>query len=285
MLKKIFKYSFYPGLILSALIITWSLRVNEAIDIKYMFLILVVANGIIWAFEFIYPYHLEWRPDKKTLKLDILYSLSAAILITPLLKLMLFKLYTSFDWNFLNIWPKDWPVAIQLLLAIVYADFFIYWFHRWCHLHDSGWRLHVIHHTPSKLHFWASARTHPFNLFIFYTTEVGVLVFLGIGNDVLALWTLFLGINGQFQHCNIDIKPGIFNWFFQTCATHRVHHSPNWKYSNSNFGNQTVVWDHIFGTYYLPKEDIKETGIKMHKIPESYIEQLKIPFNLEKYKV
>ena len=285
MLKKIFKYTLYPGLILSALLIAWSLRANETIALKYMFLILVVANGIIWAFEFIYPYNLEWRPDKKTLKLDIFYSLSATILITTLLKLMLFKLYTSFDWNFLNIWPKEWPIFIQLILAIVYADFFIYWFHRWCHRHDRGWRLHVIHHTPSKLHFWASARSHPFNLFIFYTTEVGVLVFLGIGNDVIALWTLFLSINGQFQHCNIDIKPGIFNWFIQTCATHRVHHSPNWKYSNSNFGNQTVVWDHIFGTYYLPNEEIKETGIKMHKIPESYLEQLKIPFNLDKYKV
>lgn len=283
-LKYLFQVCFYPVILFGTLILAWSLREGGTIPMATMAALLVIVNGIIWIFEFVLPYEKSWRPDKKVLGLDIFYSLSAALFLTPLMKLGVFKIYTSFDFEFLKIWPNQWPVIIQLLIAIIFADFFIYWFHRWCHLTDFGWKAHVIHHTPSKLHFWASARTHPINLFIFYTVEISVLLFLGVEKDIIALWTMFMSINGQFEHCNIDIKPGILTWVLQTCVSHRAHHSPNWKYSNSNFGNQTLIWDHVFGTYHIPKEEIREVGIKMHNIPESYWEQLKAPFKLDKYK-
>lgn len=283
--KFLIQYIFYPCLLLIALLFAWNLRQEGEIPFKYMFIVTLVANGFIWLFQYIVPYKNSWHPDKKTLGLDVFYSISAAIVITPLLKLMLFYFYTSLNLEFLQVWPTHWPVVMQLLVAIFFADFFIYWLHRFTHTFKFGWRIHVVHHTPEKLHLWASARTHPINLFLVFSIEVGVLVFLGIGNDVLALWTLFMGINGQFEHCNIDLKLGPFNYIFQTCVTHRVHHSPNWEYSNSNFGNQTVLWDHVFGTFKLPDERIDSVGIKMHQIPENYFAQLKAPFILDRYEI
>lgn len=283
--KKLIQKTLYPLTLTLALLFTWLFKTEAGISMLAVFLVIVSANALIWVMEFKLPYNLSWRPGKKTLKLDIFYSLMAALVITPALKTLLLYGFTKLNIQSLNIWPSDLPIGIQVLLAVICTDFFIYWFHRLCHRGELGWRIHVVHHTPSKLHFWASARTHPINLIIFYSTEALILLYLGVSADVIALCTVFISINGQFEHCNIDLKPGILSKIFQTCETHRVHHSPNWKYSNSNFGNQTVIWDHVFGTYLIPKEKIKEVGIKMHQIPENFISHMKAPFKLNKFKI
>lgn len=285
LMKKMTQHTLYPVLITLSLFIAWLFRSDGTIHLGVMFVIIVSANALIWLCELWIPYEKKWKPDRKTLKLDIFYSLSAALVLTPLMKTGLIWLYTKTSWDLVSVWPTQWPVVIQVALGVLTTDFCLYWFHRLCHRGEFGWRIHVVHHTPEKLHFWASARTHPINLFIFYTTEIGLLLFLGMQADVLAMTTIFISINGQFEHCNIDLKVGIFSKFLQTCQTHRIHHSPNWEYSNSNFGNQTVVWDHIFGTYKMVEEPVREVGIKMHSIPENYLTHLKVPFKLRKFKV
>jgi sterol desaturase/sphingolipid hydroxylase (fatty acid hydroxylase superfamily) len=231
-------------------------------------------------------FELNWRPTKKILKIDILHSLITSLMVTPFMKFLILAFLMKYheSLNFLNIWPSDLSFLIQIPLAILLADLLIYISHRFMHATDLGWRIHVIHHTTTKMNIWAASRTHPLNSMLVYTTEIGVLLILGIKPEVLAIWTVFMSVNGLFEHCNIDLRLGFLNRVFATSDVHRVHHSSNWENSNSNFGNTTVIWDQVFKTYNLPAEPIREQGIKMHHIPESYIDHMKAPFLLNKYK-
>jgi sterol desaturase/sphingolipid hydroxylase (fatty acid hydroxylase superfamily) len=278
------KYALYPLTLLLAMIATDFLITNGYSVNLALALVLVTVNALIWIFEFILPYELSWRPSFKTLGVDIIHTLMGSKVITPVIKLGLLFVINQYQFFHLGIWPHEWPKFLQVILAIVIADFSIYLAHRWMHKTTLGWKLHIIHHTPSKLHFWASARSHPLNVLLVFSLEVGILLSLGIGQEVLAIWTVFMSVNGLFEHCNIDLKPGFLNHVLATCVVHRIHHSTDWKESNTNFGNTTMLWDKVFGTFYLPGKEIRDVGIKNHQIPENYWDHIKAPFILDRYK-
>ena len=51
-----------------------------------------------------------------------------------------------------GIWPGESPVWLQIVIVIVQGDALEYCYHRLCHTYPVLWRLHVIHHTPVRLH-------------------------------------------------------------------------------------------------------------------------------------
>lgn len=280
-------YALFPTVMAFGLFLSWSLRQADFSVTASMVSALIVANTIIWAFEFIQPFEISWRPPAQSLTLDIIYALSTSLFITPLFKLGMVSLIDHYNLgsSALNIWPHTWPLFFQVCLAILLADLVVYTVHRWMHSTKIGWRLHVIHHSTKYMNFWAGSRSHVFNVALVYIGEVGLLLLLGINTETLAFFTVFIAINGVFEHANIELKHGFLNRIISTAEVHRVHHSTNWDYSNSNFGTSTTVWDQVFGTYCLPEEEIRVQGIVMHQIPEKYLEQLKAPFVLDRYKV
>ena len=101
-----------------------------------------------------------------------------------------------------NLWPHQWPMVVQLTLALVIAELGQYWWHRLAHETDFLWRFHSTHHSPGRLYFLNTGRFHPIDMFVAYSTEIVPLVVLGAGADVIALWTLVTTIHGLFQHAN-----------------------------------------------------------------------------------
>jgi sterol desaturase/sphingolipid hydroxylase (fatty acid hydroxylase superfamily) len=96
---------------------------------------------------------------------------------------------------------------------------------------------------------------------------------------VLALYFVFYAINGFFQHCNIELKLGPLNYIVSGPELHRWHHSVVIGESNKNYGNNLIIWDLVFGTWYLPKtEMVRELGLKNRKYPLDFLSQLKTPF-------
>lgn len=68
---------------------------------------------------------------------------------------------------------------------------------------------------------------------------------------------------------------------------HRWHHSRVLEEANSNFGQNLIVWDIIYGTRFLPKdrEPPAEIGITdMPAFPMSYLAQLASPFTWSRIK-
>ena len=120
---------------------------------------------------------------------------------------------------------------------------------------------------------------HPLEKAFFLIPEVIPFIVLQVNPEVLALYFVFNGINGMMQHANIDVHLGPLNWIFSSTELHRWHHSKEISESNTNYGNNLIIWDVIFGTRFLPEGDMqKEVGLLEDDYPRNYWSQFLQPF-------
>ena len=92
---------------------------------------------------------------------------------------------------------------------------------------------------------------------------------------------MFDAVFGMLQHANIDVRLGPLNRIFSMAEPHRWHHSRTLAEANSNYGSNLIVWDLVFGTFFLPsdREAPREIGIAdLPRFPTGYLAQLATPF-------
>ena len=100
-----------------------------------------------------------------------------------------------------------------------------------------------------------------------------------VGEDVLGIYVVCYAINGFFQHCNVDLRLGMLNYLISGPELHRWHHSMVKQESNHNYGNNLIIWDLVFGTWYLPAErEVQELGLVNRAYPSAFLEQMTVPF-------
>src|SRR6185369_10374642 len=80
------------------------------------------------------------------------------------------------------------------------------------------------------------------------------LIALGAPPIVIMLFTLFDAVFGMLQHANLDMRLGPLNYAFSAAEPHRWHHSRTLAEANTNYGSNLIVWDLVFGTFYLPSD-------------------------------
>jgi sterol desaturase/sphingolipid hydroxylase (fatty acid hydroxylase superfamily) len=250
---------------------------------------LVVVVAVLTLFEHLLPYADAWRPDARRVRIDLLHSLVSAGVASPLVRIssVAFAAWLGgalSTWLGGNLWPSAWPRVAQLALAVVTADLGVYCAHRWMHSSDLGWRIHAVHHTPTRLYVFAGGRSHPFNAVLTLTCEAVPVILLGIPPEVYVLLLVFKAVNGMLQHANIAMTPGPLSYVIATSDVHRFHHATDLAESNTNFGNATVLWDHLFGTFHLPhRHPSSDVGIADADVPESYWAHLLTPFILGRF--
>jgi len=242
------------------------------------------------ALERLQPYTDKWRPDARRFLIDLAHAVSSAFGFAPLVRTGALVAVvalgaTSQGDPSSTPWPDDWPLAVQAALAIVLADIGAYGAHRLMHITRAGWRAHAVHHSPTRLHFLASARTHPFNIVLTLGAETSIVLALGANPEALAVMTVFKGCNGILQHSNIDLRPGALSKWIATNEVHWWHHSVVLDESNRNFGNTTMVWDRLFGTFFLPSDrpPRADVGVSDAVIPENFLLHMVTPFLLQRY--
>ncbi len=176
-------------------------------------------------------------------------------------------------------WPHSWPLAMQLVLALILAEFGRYWAHRWAHEVSFLWRFHAVHHSVERLYWLNAARFHPVEKIWLHIPETLPFLLLGANAEVLALYFVTTGIHGLFQHSNIKLKLGPLNYVFAMAELHRFHHSKIIRESNTNYGNNLIIWDLVFGTFYWPKRrEVERIGLLNPNYPKSFVAQCLAPF-------
>ena len=249
-----------------------------------------VTAVIILIFERINPHYKTWNVPKNDVKTDALHAAISMILIPQILEgllsaaLLVAALKLSAIVGF-SLWPHEWPLAVQLIMALIISQFGEYWVHRWMHEKPLLWRLHATHHSPKRLYWLNAARFHPLDTILSYTIALVPLLALGVGEKVLVLQAVWIAVHGMFQHCNIHLKLGLLNYVFSMAELHRWHHSLKIEEANTNYGNNIIFWDIVFGTMHYPKDQEASEDIGLSEIenfPEDYLGQVASPFQWKK---
>lgn len=83
----------------------------------------------------------------------------------------------------------------------------------------------------------------------------------------------------MLTHCNVDMRCGPLNFLFNTPQLHRWHHSMTPEEGDRNFGENLMVFDQLFGTYYHHPTRRPPTVIGIREpIPTGFFGQLLQPF-------
>lgn len=166
------------------------------------------------------------------------------------------------------------PLWLQALEVILLSDFLIYWGHRLQHKVDFLWRFHKVHHSATHLDWLAAHREHPIDSV--YT--IGLInlpaMLLGFDLNVLTLLIAFRGIWAIYIHSNVRIPLPYLRKIIGSPELHHWHHDV--ERDRGNYANLSPIMDIIFGTYYCPRHEPANVGIK-ENFPENYAGQLLEP--------
>lgn len=145
------------------------------------------------------------------------------------------------------------PSLVKIVLALVCADFTIYWIHRAQHRFDSLWRTHAWHHSIEEMYWFAGFRTSFVHSFLYNIPQATIpMLFFGLGTVETSV-AFALGMIVQFwEHTNLRVDIGPLAYVFITPQYHRVHHSAS-DLCRTNYGTTFSVWDRAFGTYVDPR--------------------------------
>jgi sterol desaturase/sphingolipid hydroxylase (fatty acid hydroxylase superfamily) len=172
-----------------------------------------------------------------------------------------------------------WPTWVQVLAAIVVADFALYWIHRAFHRLPFLWPLHAVHHSATRVDWLAAVRVHPLNSLISTTMLGVVLIACGFPLGVLAGVVPFIGLLGLLGHANVTWEFGpVLRHVFASPRFHRWHHTQVDEGGDRNFAAFIPLWDRLFGTWYLPEERLPTRfGIAGDPVPHHFMGQLLHP--------
>ena len=246
---------------------------------------IIVAGITIVALEIYFPENIEWRPSLAHVKADTAFMAVIQVLMPRLLAPAAAILLAGWTheqaksawWS--QVWPHDWPLAAQIVTMVLAVDLMRYWLHRAAHHYIPLWRLHEVHHSPDILYTLNVARFHPFEKVLHFIFDSVPFLLLGVAPEVTAGYFLLYSVNGFFQHSNLKLDYGWLNYVVGSAETHRWHHARDPKTASCNFGNTTIVWDLLFGTWSLPRRiKADEIGIMDRHYPKGFWAQMAVPF-------
>ncbi|ASG20631.1 sterol desaturase family protein [Nitrospirillum viridazoti] len=178
-----------------------------------------------------------------------------------------------------GLWPAHWPMAAQVVLGLVVAEFGLYWAHRLCHEVSWLWPYHAVHHSVTRLWVVNTGRFHFVDSLLSSGFALALGMLVGAPKEVI-VWVLVITTYiGFLTHCNVDMDCRGLNWLFNTPDLHRWHHSRIPAEGNTNYGENLLLWDVIFRTRYLPSDRRPPVDIgTADAVPLTFLGQLAFPF-------
>lgn len=276
-------WTVYPAVIIFGLALNFFL-LNSGFPLQISAYIPIILGVVIITFlEHKFPYRKSWLPKTSDVRNDAAFMVVVQVILPRILSLFVAFTISKYIKNKgltpAEYWPHHFLPIVQAFLMVLFADFFRYWFHRASHEWYSLWRLHAVHHSPHKLYWINVGRFHPIDKTLQFLFDSLPFIIVGVSEEVLAIYFVFYAINGFFQHCNIDLKLGFLNYIISGPELHRWHHSFIIEEANKNYGNNLIIWDLLFGTWFLPTDRaIKELGLKNRQYPLDFANQMRTPF-------
>jgi len=148
-----------------------------------------------------------------------------------------------------------WPGLLAVGVLLLADSLATYWTHRAMHAVPWLWRIHRVHHTDAAVDVSTSLRNHPLELLVTIPVSVAVIVIVGAPpTAVLAAQTIMVAAS-IWQHADIELPRAerALAPLLITPTIHRLHHSPERRLHDSNYGELITLWDRLFGTFSRPR--------------------------------
>jgi sterol desaturase/sphingolipid hydroxylase (fatty acid hydroxylase superfamily) len=273
----------YPAVIAAAFGLFAFLQFEGVSLILSMYIPVLLTAAVVTWLELRFPYRAEWRPPTSEVRTDLVFMTVVQLAFPPMVAFVftyaLVAPARALNLPLAALWPHGWPIWIQALLMVLVVDFLRYWLHRAAHQNDTLWRLHSVHHSVEQLYWLNTARFHPLEKILQMVLDSLPFLLMQVDAKVLALYYIAYATNGFFQHCNIRLRYGLLNYIVGSAETHRWHHSRVPRESNANYGNTVIIWDLVFGTWFLPRErEIADLGLQDAAYPKSFLMLMRAPF-------
>lgn len=247
---------------------------------------LIVISLAVWGLELAFP----WRKNQKAFRKDFwldgfymffnffIFSIAIegiyALIGTALGSVGL----TTSSLALINI--AAWPMWAQLLVFFIVLDFVQWVTHVALHRFEWMWRFHQVHHSVEEMGFAAHLRYHWMENILYKPLKTLGVMLLGGFEPEQAYIVHFVAISiGHLNHANVHITWGPLKYVFNNPVMHlwhHVYHLPKGHVHGINFGISLSLWDYIFGTASIPKDDahIKLGYPGVEQMPQSFVGQL-----------
>ncbi|MGI9273350.1 MAG: creatininase family protein [Endozoicomonas sp.] len=219
----------------------------------------------------------EARRDP-SIRVDITYfivtKLLMIVLIAPFLLFLHLQITDSIQaWLNVPTMPKDifFPErSLTLtLVAVIAMDFGVFLAHWLQHKVPFLWEFHKVHHSATSLTPLTVYRMHPVDDILsfslasicsnFATLTVSLLlgepapVVQVFGLNLVVFLFYLLGYNLRHSHVWLPY-PAWLSHLLISPAQHQIHHSDAPRHFDKNFGLILAVWDWLFSTLYIPRQ-------------------------------
>lgn len=157
----------------------------------------------------------------------------------------------------------DWPVWLEILIAVVVLDLAIWFQHLVAHKIPALWRLHQMHHADVDIDVTTAIRFHPIEIALSMLWKIACVLALGVSPLAVLLFEIILNGCAMFNHANVALPQWLDRALRMVIVTpdmHRVHHSVIGRELNSNYGFNLSIWDRMFGTY-TPQPSMGHDGM------------------------
>ncbi|MDN3648095.1 sterol desaturase family protein [Reinekea marina] len=251
-----------------------------AIGVDWLVIALLGSFFIFTSLEKLFPKYRDQVVLRDEWKTDFFYFCVNHLLISVFLLFGNFVV-SSFDWvanPTLHNWVLALPLALQVLLLVICADFVLYWEHRLFHEHKKLWPFHAVHHSVETMDWLAGSRSHIVHTLVERSLVLVVLHLLGASKVALDIYVIIAAIQAIVIHCNMKIHWGVLKYILVTPQFHHWHHSSEEPAIDTNYAAHTTLFDWVFGTYHMPKGVWPAKYGTTKPLPRGYFKQMWYPF-------
>jgi sterol desaturase/sphingolipid hydroxylase (fatty acid hydroxylase superfamily) len=142
-----------------------------------------------------------------------------------------------------------WASAV---LAVLILDFSFYVAHRALHAIPAFWRFHRVHHSDPAVDVTTTVRQHPGEGVIRYAFLTVFACAIGASPAAFAVYRGLVALAGLLEHANLRAPLGLdraLSLIFTWPHLHKVHHSRDRRFTDTNYGNLVSWWDRLLGTF------------------------------------
>ncbi|MBY0470436.1 sterol desaturase family protein [bacterium] len=255
---------------------------SDVFDILYTQRLFLSLGLVYIVLERIFPLEPAQRFNREGFGQDwIWYSITDILLprFIALIRALIF-------FNLFRVAVPQWKgfdlgsAALTIVVVFFLRDFLSYGLHYCMHRFPPLWRMHTLHHSNRQLDWLAGFRGYWVeNLLSDVMLTIPLLIFAVGMNEVFILSIIEMNVV-IFVHANIRQPRGSWESWVNSPRAHRWHHDVLLhKRYGQNFGVYTLIWDQLFGTFYMKDGVPKQLGVaESLRYPDGFFARFFYPF-------